>query len=392
MKLWHKATVGLAAGALFLAGLTGCSNQSSANAKSGSSVKQTSVTLWAGGSQNVKDGMSKIVNAFNASPEGKKYKLNLQFILSGTSAASLQDRIVAAQKAGQKKTNYDLILASDAEYAAYTQLGGKDIFQKYDESAIPNLKNDKATVGAGAGYLLPYRGTTVVLAYDSAKVKNPPKTDKELYAWIKANPGKFAYNTPESGGAGAAFVQTAVYNYLPKAALTSSDTKWTKQWTKGLTLLKSLDSAMYKSGGKVVYPNKNQGSMDLLANGQVAMIPAWQDMTAVALQAGTLPATVKMTQISPAFTGNLDSLVIPTIGSNKPGAEAVMNFMLTKQAQNILVDTMAAIPVIDKSAITSKNLKYIKGLNAKDFRFSSTGSLSAELNKEWDSQIGNGVK
>jgi putative spermidine/putrescine transport system substrate-binding protein len=53
---------------------------------------------------------------------------------------------------------------------------------------------------------------------------------------------------------------------------------------------------------------------------------------------------------------------------------------------------MAANPVIDKSAITSKNLKYIKGLNAKDFRFSSTGSLSAELNKEWDSQIGNGVK
>ncbi|WP_260302189.1 hypothetical protein [Schleiferilactobacillus harbinensis] len=51
MKLWHKTTVGLAAGALFLAGLTGCSNQSSANAKSGSSVKQTSVTLWAGGSQ-----------------------------------------------------------------------------------------------------------------------------------------------------------------------------------------------------------------------------------------------------------------------------------------------------------------------------------------------------
>jgi putative spermidine/putrescine transport system substrate-binding protein len=66
--------------------------------------------------------------------------------------------------------------------------------------------------------------------------------------------------------------------------------------------------------------------------------------------------------------------------------------MLTKQAQNILVDTMAAIPVIDKSAITSKNLKYIKVLNAKDFLFSSTGSLSAELNKEWDSQIGNGVK
>lgn len=161
---------------------------------------------------------------------------------------------------------------------------------------------------------------------------------------------------------------------------------------QGLSLLKSLNSSMYKSGGKVVYPNKNQGTMDLLANGQVEMIPAWQDMTTMALTAGTLPKTVKMTQISPAFTGNLDSLVIPSIGSNKKGAEAVMNFMLSKKAQNILVDTMAAIPVIDQKEITSDNLKYIKGLNAKDFRFSSTGNLATQLIQKWDSEIGNGVK
>ncbi|KRL04607.1 extracellular solute-binding protein [Liquorilactobacillus oeni] len=392
MKFWKRATAA-AAGILLFVGLAGCSNSSASSKKaSSSSVKQTNVTLWAGGSQNVKDGMSKIVSAFNASPEGKKYHLNLEFILSGTSAASLQDRLVAAKKAGQKKTNYDLILASDSDYAAYTQLGGKGIFEKYDKSQISNLKNDKATISAGKGYLVPYRGTTVVLAYDSAKVKNPPKTSKELYTWIKANPGKFAYNTPESGGAGAAFLQTAVYNYLPKSALTSSDSKWANQWDKGLSLLKSLNSYMYKSGGKVVYPNKNQGTMDLLANGQVEMIPAWQDMTTMALTAGTLPKTVKMTQISPAFTGNLDSLVIPSIGSNKKGAEAVMNFILGKKAQNILVDTMAAIPVIDQKEITSDNLKYIKGLNAKDFRFSSTGDLATQLIQKWDSEIENGVK
>ncbi|KRM90793.1 extracellular solute-binding protein [Liquorilactobacillus cacaonum] len=395
MKFIKKAAI-FTAGLAIFASLAGCSNSTSnkkaTSESSTKTVKQTNVTLWAGGSQNVKDGMTKIVSAFNASPEGKKYKLNLEFIMSGTSAASLQDRLVAAKKAGQKKTDYDLILASDAEYSGYTQLGGKDIFLKYDKSAIPNIKNDKATVGAGQGYLLPYRGTTVVLAYDSSKVKNPPKTAKQLYAWIKKHPGKFAYNTPDSGGAGSSFVQTALYNYLPKSALTSSDKKWEAKWDKGFNLLKSLDSYMYKSGGKVVYPNKNQGTMDLLTNGQVEMIPAWQDMTTIALQSGTLPKTIKMTQISPALTGNLDSLVIPSIGSNKKGAEAVMNFMLTKKAQNILVNTMAAIPVINEKEITSSNLKYLKNLSAKDFRFSSIGDLSNDMNQKWTSEIGNGVK
>ena len=42
----------------------------------------------------------------------------------------------------------------------------------------------------------PYRGTTVVLAYASEKVTNPPTTMDELVEWMKENPGRFAYNTP----------------------------------------------------------------------------------------------------------------------------------------------------------------------------------------------------
>ena len=69
-------------------------------------------------------------------------------------------------------------------------------------------------------------------------------------------------------------------------------------------------------------------------------------------------------------------------------AEAVMNFMLTKEAQQILLDSMAAIPVIDSSNLSSDNSKYLKDLKIDSFRTASIGNLGTELNEEWDQKIG----
>lgn len=56
---------------------------------------------------------------------------------------------------------------------------------------------------------------------------------------------------------------------------------------------------------KGVYPKKNQGTLDILASGEVDMVPAWSDMALEQLAKGLLPDTVKLTQIDPAFTGGL---------------------------------------------------------------------------------------
>ena len=170
--------------------------------------------------------------------------------------------------------------------------------------------------------------------------------------------------------------------------MTSSDAKWKAEWSKGFERLKSLHSSMYQTGGQTIYPNKNQGTLDLLINQEVDMIPAWADMVITNLANGTLPENIKMTQVESGFTGNVDGLAIPSIGSNIDGAQAVMDFMLTTQAQQILLDTMAAIPVIDSSLISSDNSIYLKDLKIDSFRTSSLGTLANELNEEWDQTIG----
>ena len=156
-----------------------------------------------GGSDNVRVAMESAVDAFNDSEYGEDYELELEFLLSGTGTQSLRDRITAAKISGETDTDYDLILASDSEYVSYVSEGGEDIFEPIDFEKIPNSENLEATVSVGEDYLVPYRGTTVVLAYNSDTVATPPETAEDLYQWIEDNPGRFAYNSPGSGGAGS---------------------------------------------------------------------------------------------------------------------------------------------------------------------------------------------
>lgn len=346
------------------------------------------VTIWTSGSANVRTLFEALIDGFNKNPQYKgTAKLELQFILSGTGEQGLRDRIVAAQKAGQTKTDFDVIAINADEITSYTALGGDNVFFKLDKTKIPNSKNVLVQSALKPDYVLPYRGTTVLLAYNSEKVTNPPKTDKELYQWIKDHPGRFAYNPPSSGGAGSAFVRNALYNSLPAEALMSGDTKWIDQWGPGWDLLKELHPYMYKSGGKVTYPNKNQGPLDLLANKEVDMIPAWADMTLTQLDQGALPKSIKITQITPAFTGTPVVLAIPTIAENPSDAYSFMDYIITPEAQDICLNSIYAIPVIATSSLKSAKADLIKDLKMDQFRFSSTGDLGTEMNKQWDDKI-----
>lgn len=361
--------------------LMGCS----AGSTSANSGKST-VTVWASGSDNVRVQFEKQIETFNASQD--QYEAKLQFITSGTGAESLYDRLIAAKKAGQTDTDFDVIELGGDEVTKYVEQGGEDFFVSLDKEQIPNSSNLTVKATYRDDLVIPYRGTTVGLAYNSETVTDVPTTAEELYQWIKDHPGRFAYNTPSSGGAGGSFVTTAVYNFLPEEALTSSDTKWEDQCTEGFNLLKELHPYMYQSSGKVVYPNKNQGTLDLLANKEVDMIPAWADMTFTQLKQGTLPSSIKFTQITPSFTGNAVCLGIPSMGSNTEGAYAFINYMISAEAQNIALDTMSAIPVIDFDELDSSLTADIKDLKITEFRVSSMGEVGTALYEAWDKEIG----
>ena len=354
------------------------------------SAEKVPVTLWTTGSQNVSDTFVELIAAYNALPDAKA-QVELQFLLSGTGDATLRDRLGAAFKTGQQDSGFDIIAENSTALAGYVAAAeSEDLFAKLDFSLISDYQNVKIQSAFDNEKVVPYRGTTVVFAYDSARVPEPPKTWEELTEWIKANPGRFAYNPPSTGGAGSGFVQTAIYKDQPKETWTSEDPANKSFWDAGFAYLTELHPFMYQSGGRTLYPNKNQGTLDLLINKEVDIIPAWADQVLSNLANEILPATVKLHQLDQALSGTDVVLALPSI-STPEKAEAshdFINFMIGPEAQKICLETMFAIPVIDPNAIDSEKKETVASLDVSNFTIMSLGGLGTELNDRWDNEIG----
>lgn len=371
-----KLLVSLLAGPVLLAGC---------NIVGGSASEATEVTLWASGSDNVRDTYNELIEAFNASDYGEDYQLSMEFIVSGSGGQSLEDRVLAAYQAGEEETDYDIIGISEGGYDTLVSESDSGIFEAIQYDDIPNHENLTVDVH---DYLLPTRGTTVVLAYDSERVAAVPETDEELYQWIRDNPGRFAYNDPDTGGAGSAFLRTAVYNFMPEDSMMSDDEAWTDGWDEGFALLEELHPYMYQTGGQTIYPNTNQGTLDLLANQEVDIIPAWADMAIEQTLDGRLPDTTAIAQITPSFTGNMPGFAVPSIGSAQDDAiSAVMDFWISNEAQEMLLNQMAAIPLVDSSGFESDSAAMLEGFDVSEFRLSEIGTLGGTLIEKWHDEI-----
>lgn len=237
----------------------------SGTASTAAPAEKPTITVWTEGSQNLSDTFTALITAYNSRPDATA-KIELQFILSGTGDEGLDARLASAYKTKATGDGFDIISNNTSKMVQYVDdADSEDLFIDVDFNKLSNWKNVTMLASDLKTKVVPYRGTTVVFAYDSARVKNLPTTWDELTQWVKDNPGRFAYSS--SGGAYESFVRTVTYRYIddPTARI-SSDEKWMGQWDAGFKWLTEIHPNLYKSGGSVVYPNKNQGSLDLLIN------------------------------------------------------------------------------------------------------------------------------
>ena len=398
-KLMKKHGKRIAAGVLGLAligsssiGLTGCGSEANA------AEEVPTVTIWSSGGQEVREALQAIADAHNADPEyNTKAKVEIQFIASGTSEQSLPDRLAAAYKAGETDTDFDLIALDDSAIANIEAQTSEDFFDPIDTSKIPNYENLTFKDNIVGDNFIPYRGTAVYLAYNSETVQNPPKTADELYQWIKDNPGRFAYCDPSTGNSGFSFVANTIYNQLPEEAATSDDTKWETEhqteWDNAFNLLAELHPNLYQTAGKVQYPMKNAGSLDLLATKEIDMTPAFVNMVLSQKSMGTLPDSIKLTQLEEPFLGGLAGFMMPSIGKDKEAALSVIDYYLSYEAQAIDWNTMFASPVVDTSKL--ENLEHEDWLAETDMdsmRYFSIGTIQTDIAQRWTEEIGSLAK
>ncbi|NBD23852.1 extracellular solute-binding protein [Paenibacillus glycinis] len=366
-------------GAAINGAANGATNAGGNAAPADAAGKPVEFNFYFTGSENVKSLWDAIIPMFEK--DHADIKVNEVYIPSGTGAQPTYDRILAAKQAGKGSGGIDLY---EDGLSNVTQGQKDDLWDTLDPAKIANLASvDPNTLKDVSNLALPYRSSAVVLAYNSDKVKSPPKTLDELFAWIKANPERFAYNDPSTGGAGSSFVTTTLYDKLPEDAIHSTDASIEKQWDAGFKTLKDLGKYVY---GKGIYPKKNQGTLDLLISGEVDMIPAWSDMALEQIGNGQLPETTKISQITPGFNGGPTYLMVPKLSDKKDAVNEFLNFVLSPEAQAVVVTKMHGFPGIQLSNMPQDIQDSFKGV-AEGFRTFNIGDLGNEINKRWQSDV-----
>ncbi len=103
---------------------------------------------------------------------------------------------------------------------------------------------------------------------------------------------------------------------------------------------------------------------------------------------GTLPDSIKLQAIEPAFSGALAGFCIPTIAKDQEAALSVIDFYLSYEAQAIDWNTMYASPVVDTSKL--ENLDHADWLEETDMdnlRYFSIGSMQTDILQRWADEI-----
>ncbi|MHC5903939.1 extracellular solute-binding protein [Streptomyces sp. S6] len=356
---------------------------SACSSASGSGGSDHQLTAYVGGDTNIQTLWQNIVvPAFEKANPG--YKVKVVYSAHGTADAATLAKLQAAAKT-KRDAGYDVIESSITPDAAAAGL-----LTTVSSANVPDLKKvDPSLLGPVNNAAVPYRGSSVVLAYDSTKVKTPPKTYDELVAWIKANPGKFAYNSPSTGGSGGSFVETTLDRSLDPATLktfqTGYDASLESKWDAGFAQLKALNPYVY---GKGVYPNGNQAVLDLLAKGQISLAPVWSDMYLSAVQNHTLDSTVKFTQIStPTFTGGASYIGIPKGGGKQQAALKLADFFLEAAQQDAIVKNLAAYPVIPLSDLPKATADKFAGVDVTKLRPGYSGKTGNDMNNLWQQKV-----
>lgn len=381
----RRSMLSVAAAATVTLALAGCAPTTSASAggDSQSAGAKGTVTVFISGDTNIQTlWQDALIPAFEKANPGTTVKTTLD--LHGEHDAQTLAKLASATKAGDAP-GYDLIDSGFIQAA-----GDSGLLTKVSSTTIPNLASvPSTTVAAGKGYGIPYRASSVLLAYDSTKVSTPPKTLDALLAWIKANPGQFAYNSPSTGGAGGAFVTTVLDRYLSDADRTTLETKYDKslesKWDKGFTTLAALNSSVYQKG---VYPNGNQQVIDLLGSGGVSMAPVWSDQVISAQDNGTLPKTIKYTQISdPAFTGSPSYLGIPKTSTHAAIAEKLADYVLSPAGQALIASKIAGYPVVKVDGLKASTVAKFSGADPNNLRPGYYSETASDMSNLWDQKV-----
>jgi putative spermidine/putrescine transport system substrate-binding protein len=373
-----------AAGVVGAGGLTACQGNGPGAAPAGGGDKSAAaktLTVYCGADTNIQDLWTKtLIPGFEKANPGSK--ITFQFDLHGQNQDQVLNRIAAATQ--QKKDPGVDFVESMGQQAGAAGLLADPQGKVANLGQVPSDVMDTVEKNA-----IPYRGSSVLLAYLPAKVPQPPKSLDELITWIKAHPGRFAYNSPDTGGAGDSFVQTVLSRDLSQDTLTKMTTGYHKdlegQWDKGFAVLRDLNKFVYQKG---VYPNGNNGTLELLLQKQIWMCPAWSDQFISGRDSGVVPKDAKAIQITdPSFTGGATQCGVLAASKKQDLGFKLANWLLEPAQQAAIAKAIAGYPAIPMDKLPQSVQSEFADADPGNLRPGFNSDMDADMKNLWTQKV-----
>jgi ABC-type uncharacterized transport system YnjBCD substrate-binding protein len=261
----------------------------------------------------------------------------------------ISEKLSAQNDSNQEQWDIDVAVVHQKIGA---QMVNKGLLSKYraDISTGTLVTRDSAKNALGTnvdGYVMPMFHSQTAIAYNSAFIKNPPKSYDELVTWTQKNPKAFGYNGIKNGMSGVSFVTGWIYAYGSNATKLTNEAynPATKDsWNQAFTDLKAFNK-------NITFTPGNAGTLDMLNRGEIFMGPVWVDMFYSWKDQGKIPPTMKLSLIAPGMPGQPMYYVLPAKASQ---AELARDFI-----------ALATSPEIQAEGIV-KRFNWYPGIDAQN--------------------------
>ncbi len=251
-------------------------------------------------------------------------------------------RVLAEKAAGRGQGgSVDLIWINGENFAAMKRQGllfgpFTEVLPNYqlvDFAGKPTTRID-FTVPV-EGLEAPWGMAKINFIYDSARVRDTPRSIPAFLDWVGAHPGRFSYPAPPDF-TGSTFLKQALIELTPDAAILQKeapdDTAFARATAPLWAYLEALHPRLWR-GGKV-FPASGTQQLQSLDDGELDIAISFYPSDAASMIVnGRLPETARVFVLDGGTIGNTHFVAIPYNASAKEGAMVVANFLMSPEAQ-----------------------------------------------------------
>ena len=281
-------------------------------------------------------------------------------------------RVVAEKTAGRDADGtVDLIWINGPNFLAMKQQGL--LFGPFAE-LLPNFRfvdtvNKRSNVVDFTlpvdGFESPWRMAQIVFVYDSARLKEVPRSIEELLDWARKHPGRLTHPTVRNF-LGSTFLKQALFELTPDAAALqqpATDANFAAATARLWAWYDELRPLLWRKGQQ--FPDTGPAQRQLLNDGELDMMISFNPSeAAVAIEGGQLPETVRTFTFARGTIGNTSFVAIPYNAKSKEGAMVVANHLLepATQARAQDIKQMGNFTVLDLAKLTPEDRARFSGL------------------------------